>query len=183
MVAAEQPRNRAHLARRDQFAHPRRAYHRAIDRHRPDHDCLETHPLPQFGHHFGVAGVSRLSAGVNAITTTPSIPEAHSSSSLSSGARMRRGAREGASTLAGSGSKVRAKAVPEAARARSIAAFKIARWPRWTPSKLPSATTGWGCGRSWSMSRIISIIQRTLDERRAGCERAGARRAITCYTD
>ena len=33
-------------------------------------------------------------------------------------------------------------AVPPAARARSMAARRIARWPRWTPSKFPNATTG-----------------------------------------
>ena len=77
-----------------------------------------------------------------ALTITPSIPEMRRSSSLSSGTMMRRGARSGNKSLAGVGSKVSAKAVPPAARARSIAALRIAWCPRWTPSKLPMATTG-----------------------------------------
>src|SRR5262249_34193914 len=90
-------------------------------------------------------------------TSTPSTPHRRISSILSSGVRIRRGARWGARTLAGIGLNVSANDVPFAARARSIAVLRIARWPRWTPSKLPSATTGNGLGGIESRSWIIFI--------------------------
>src|ERR1700722_10453900 len=58
MITAEQPRNCAQLARRDQLAHPRRADDLTFDRDRSDHDSLKAHLPPQLGHHLGIASAS-----------------------------------------------------------------------------------------------------------------------------
>src|SRR5262249_56363171 len=50
------------------------------------------------------------------------------------------GARWGCSTSIGCGSNVHTSAGAPVARACATAAPRMARWPRWTPSKTPSAT-------------------------------------------
>ena len=52
------------------------------------------------------------------------------------------GALSGRSTLGGCGSKIIATAVPFLDSACRRTSSKSLRWPRWTPSKLPSPTTG-----------------------------------------
>ena len=51
------------------------------------------------------------------------------------------GARSGARTASGCGSNVRTHAAAPRSRARPRAASRIARCPRWTPSKNPAAST------------------------------------------
>src|SRR2546429_2996217 len=75
------------------------------------------------------------------ITTAPARPVAARSLSLLASVVRRNCGLLGLKKLRGCGSKVSAKAGLPRARPICSAADITARWPRWTPSKLPIATT------------------------------------------
>jgi len=84
-------------------------------------------------------GAMPASSRVNGSTTTASTPASASSSSRRAIEVSIRGARFGASSAEGCGSKVSATVSASLAAASSRARAISARWPRWTPSKLPIA--------------------------------------------
>ena len=78
----------------------------------------------------------------NVITTAPARPVPASRRSLAASSESRNCGVLGLKKLRGCGSKVTAKAgLFYAVPAMRNAAPMTARWPRWTPSKLPIATT------------------------------------------
>ena len=82
------------------------------------------------------------SAALKVSTIAPSSPVAASSRSLATSEVRWNDGSSGLKKVRGCGSKVSTAAGRCAAWARSIAMPITARWPRWTPSKLPMATTG-----------------------------------------
>ena len=89
------------------------------------------------------------------MTTAPSSPVAASSRSLLVSVVRRNCGLLGLKKLRGCGSKVSAKAGLPRARPICRAAAITARWPRWTPSKLPIATTA---PRGISAAGVVSRI-------------------------
>src|SRR6266545_400815 len=92
-------------------------------------------------------------SGVKGSTATRSTPRRASRSAFCSRVMRVAGARSGARTREGWGSKVSTTAVPPLARASATACATSAWWPRWTPSKLPTVTAGRGQDRASSVSR------------------------------
>src|SRR5690606_22675616 len=87
------------------------------------------------------SGVCSANSRVNSMTSTASRPVPSSSSSRCSRPVSRAGARSGCSTATGWGSKVTATEASPSSRARETTVPSTARWPRWTPSKLPRVAT------------------------------------------
>src|SRR5262249_17400421 len=97
-------------------------------------------------------------AGVNGITTVVSIPVSAISSSRSSSVVIGSGARSGWRTSIGWRSNVHASARSLPSLASVTAVPRMARWPRWMPSKAPSATAlGPASGGKDSSPRTICM--------------------------
>src|SRR5882672_8361779 len=105
-------------------------------------------------------------SGVKGSTATRSTPMRKSRSAFWSRVMMVAGARSGARTREGCGSKVNTTAVPPLARASATACATSAWWPRWTPSKLPTVTAGRGHERASSVSRRTRSKLRLLRRQR-----------------
>ena len=117
------------------------------------------------------------------ITTAPESPVPASSRSLLASSVSRNWGVFGLKKLRGCGSKVTASAGRPWARPICRAAAITARWPRWTPSKLPIATTApLGMAAAGVVSRITvksdvisGILRRQgMDTRRWGRDRDAA---------
>jgi hypothetical protein len=89
------------------------------------------------GSHADISRVKRT-------TATPCIPARPSASSRCSVVISRAGALSGRTTRGGWGSKVIAAGVPPRSPARRRTRSMIFAWPRCSPSKFPSASTGFG---------------------------------------
>jgi hypothetical protein len=89
-----------------------------------------------------VSGSQRDSSFVKRTTATAAMPACSNAESFCSSVIRRGGAFSGLSTFGGCGSKIIATAVPVRSSAWRRTSSSSLRWPRWTPSKFPSPTTG-----------------------------------------
>ena len=98
----------------------------------------------------------------NGMTTNSWTPRSPMSSALRSSVVSRRGAPPGATIAAGCGSKVTTVSAPR----------MTSRWPRWTPSKVPTAIRR---GRGCTSESGVTFIRGTLRRASAGRPRGAPR--------
>src|SRR5215475_14225881 len=115
------------------------------------------------------------------ITTAPASPVPASNRNLLVSVVRRNCGLLGLKKLRGCGSKVTAKAGLPCARPIRSAAPITARWPRWTPSKLPIATTaplGIAEAGVWSRMTVKSLVISTVSQIVVGEGQNDARRTV-----